>query len=241
MKTREIVHRSRIGSLLLFVIASGGLEVDLVSAQEVSRTLDRTYQFDERGDAKIEYSFQLGKAQWERWKAHYGDHPDMLLREINHDMAPAVIEDFALEKDDTHRRGVSRFKARAWAEYHGNGQFEIRVPKSMKLVTGSGSEWVFTETSTESTPDGYGILNITDRAKLPAKASEAHLVNGNDFDRLVYSLEVAPSKPKTLLYSGVALIVAAIAAAIASTRARRDDVPPSLPPRTETRPALPPS
>ena len=241
MRTGEIIYRSRIGSLLLFVIAFGGLEVGSVSAQEASRTLDETYQVDERGDAKIEFNFQLGRAQWNVWKAQYGDHPDMLLRMINHDMAAAVIEDFGLEKDDIRRHGVSRFKARALAEYRGNGQFAIRIPKNMKLVTGSGSEWFFTESSTERTPQGYGILNTTYRAKLPAKARDAHLVNGNDFNRLMYSLEVAPSKPKTLLYSGVALIVAAIAAAIASTRIPRGEVPPSLPSLTEDRSALPPS
>jgi hypothetical protein len=209
MKTRAIIYWSRIESLLLFVIALIGLKVDSVSAQEASRTLDNTYQLDERGDAEIAYHFQLSRAHWEQWKAQYGDHPDMLLRIVNHDMAAAVIEDFRLEKDDIHRRAISRFKARALAEYDGNQQFKIQVPKSMKLVTGAGSDWAFSETSTERTPDGYGIVNVTDRMKLPAKARNAHLVTGNDYDQLVYSLKVSRSKPKVLLYVGLLFLVAA--------------------------------
>ena len=212
MKTRAIIHWSRIGSLLLFVIALIGLKVDSVSAQEASRTLDNTYQFDERGDAEIANHFQLSRALWEQWKAQYGDHPDMLLRIVNHDMAAAVIEDFTLEKDDIHRRAVSRFKARALAEYDGNQQFKIQVPKSMKWVAGSGSDWVFSETSTEMTPDGgHGIVNVTDRMKLPAKARDAHFVTGSDYDHLIYSLKVSRSKPKLLLYVGLLLLVAAVA------------------------------
>ena len=168
------------------------------------------YQFDERGDARIEFNFQLGKAQWDMWKIRFGDHPDEMLRTINHDMAAAVIDDFALDKDNNHRRATARFKARALAQYHGNGQFEIPLPKMMKLVTGSGPDWAFTSSASEKTPQGSGLVDITYRARLPAKAHDAHIVNGNDFNRLAYTLEVAPSKPKSLLYAGVALVVAAI-------------------------------
>ncbi|HEX4706306.1 MAG TPA: hypothetical protein VH229_01105 [Candidatus Udaeobacter sp.] len=123
-----------------------------------------------------------------------------------------------LEKDDIHRRAASRFKARALAEYHRNGQFEIPVAKSMKLVTGAGSDWAFSETSTEMTPGGDAIVNITDRMKLPAKARNAHLVAGDEYDHLVYSLEVSRSKPKVLLYLALLLLVAAAMLGVLSFR-----------------------
>ena len=211
-------------------------------AQEASRTVEQVYQFDERGDARIEFNFQLGKAQWDMWKIRFGDHPDEMLRAINHDMAAAVIDDFALDKDDTHRRATARFKARALAQYHGNGQFEIPLPKMMKLVTGSGPDWAFTSSQSEKTPQGSGLVDITYRAKLPAKAHDSHIVNGNDFNRLAYTLEVTPSKPKTLLYAGVALVVAAIVLLIAANRiARTATVKTSLPPSPQPPGALPSS
>jgi hypothetical protein len=195
-------------------------------AQEASRTVEQIYQFDERGDAKIEFDFQLGKKPWEQWKAVYGEHPDMLLRITKHEMAAAVIEDFALEKDDVHRRAVSRFTARALAQYSGNGHFEIPLSRDMKLVAGSGLEWDFTSSSLE----GDGIVNVTYRGKLPAKAHDAHVVNGNDFNRLVYTLEVSPSKSKAPLVLGLLFLfgaggLGALSFLIKETRA----TPPPLP------------
>jgi hypothetical protein len=229
-------------SLISWLIV--GLAVPLLRAQEPSRTIEQIYQFDERGDAKVEIHFQLDRGSWEYWKSQYGDHPDMLLRMTKHDMAAAVIEDFGLDRDDVHRSAVSHFKARALAQYRGNGQFEIPIPKNMKLVTGSGADWAFTNSAAERTPGGGArIVNTTYRGRLPAKAQNAHIVSGNDFDRLSYTLEVNPSKPKTLLYGGVALIVAAIVLGLASGRtggATRAYA--SLPPSNERPPgALPPS
>jgi hypothetical protein len=223
--------------------AAFAFTVSLLYAQEPSRTIEQIYQFDERGDAKVEFHFQLDRGSWDYWKSEYGDHPDLLLRMTKHDMAAAVIEDFALEKDDVHRSAVSRFKARALAQYRGNGQFEIVVPKNMKLVTGSGTEWAFTNSAVERTAAGNRIVNTTYRAKLPAKAQNAHMVNGSDFDRLAYSLEVTPAKPKTLLFAGIILLLTAIVLGVVGFRASAGSrVSPPLPPATPatTPTALPP-
>jgi len=208
-----------------------GASIVTVRGQEASRTVDRTYEFDERGDAKIEFSFQLGASQWAQWKDQYGDHPDILLRNLKYQLAAAVIDDFALDKDEVHRRAVSRIKARALARYRSGGQFEVDVPKNMKLVAGSGLDWVFTNSALEN----GGIVNITDHAKLPAKARNAHLTTGSDFNELVYSLEVTPSRPKAWLELGIVLIIAgaaigAIASRVGTTTATRPSLPPALPP-----------
>jgi hypothetical protein len=194
--------------LRVWAIATAGLLIGAAGSllgQEASRTVERSYQFDARGDATIQFSFQLGAAPWAKWKEQYGDHPDILLRNVKYQLAAAVIEDFGLDKDDINRKAVAKFKARALARYLGDGQFQIDVPKNMKLVTGSGQEWVFTDSMLE---DG-GIVNITDRAKLPPNARDAHLTNGTDFDELVYTLDVSPAKPKALLYLGIVCLVAA--------------------------------
>jgi hypothetical protein len=213
------------GRLLLALVSFLGSAVAL-DGQEASRTLDRTYQFDERGNAKIEFSFQLSAAQWARWKDQYGDHPDLVLRNVKYELAAAVIDDFGLDKDEIHRHAVAKINARSLARYRGNGQFEIEVPKNMKLVAGSGLEWVFTNSALE---DG-GIVNITDRAKLPANARNAHLTTGDDFDRLVYSLDVSSSRPKTLLYLGILLLLAAVGLGGASMRTpQKSAAPPPSP------------
>jgi hypothetical protein len=236
MRSASIISGASLcKGLLAVAILLGGGAVTL-RAQEASRTVDQTFQFDERGDAKIEFNFQLSRLQWNRWKAQYGDHPDVLLRLTKYNMAAAAIDNFSLTKDDTQRSAVTRFTARALAQYRGNGQFEIPMPRNVKPVTGSGLDWVFTSSAPESNvSEGQSIVNTTIRAKLPAKAHDARMVYGNDSNRLVYSLEVSPSKPRTLLYSGVILIVAALVVAVRATRA--DETTSTKPPLDPSRPA----
>lgn len=235
-------QQNRFRALFALALLLGGSVAQLNGQdQEPARTEERVFLFDERGDAKVEYSYELDRVSWDRWKTQKGDHPDVMLRKIKDETPTAVIEDLALEKDDTHRRAVARWKARSFGHYRGNNQFDIQVGKRLKLVTGSGLEWVFTHADTEDTPKGgTRIVNITYRAKLPAKAQNAHMVNGNDSDRLVYSLAISPSRSKTLLYSGLLLILAAIALAVFADRAGRGTrYPPPLPPATGTPTALP--
>lgn len=217
---------SRVAALQIAIIAAICLSAGIAQAQEASRTLERIYQIDERGNAQIEYRFQLNAAQWAEWKDQYGDHPDMMLRNVKYQLAAAVIDDFSLEKDDVHRSAVSKIKARCLAQYHGNGQFTLQIPKNMKLVTGSGSEWVFTSSALEN----GGLVNITDRAKLPANAQNVHVTTGNDYDQLAYSLEVTPARPKALLALGLlffvgAALLGALSMRVTGTRA----TPPPLP------------
>lgn len=195
-----------------------------VGAQEM-RTLERIYQIDERGDAQIEFKFQLSAANWQRWKDQFGDHPDIMLRDVKHQLASSVIDEFSLTKDDVHRSATTKMKARALANYKGNGQFQVEVPKEMKMVANSGTECVFTSTEVE----GNGLINITDRAKLPTGARNVHLTTGNDFNQLVYSIDVSPSKSKAFLYLGILLLFAAIVLGALSFLGKGSSVPPPLP------------
>ena len=207
IRVRDLLRKpGRSIVLWAFAIAlCGGLSQTWLHAQEAGLAVDRTYDIDERGDAKIELSFQLSAKQWAQWKDQFGDHPDLLLRNVKYEMAAAVIDDFSLDKDEVHRNASAKIKARALARYRGDGQFEIQVPKTMKLVAGSGREWAFTQSQFGQ----GGLINITERAKLPANAQNAHLTTGNDYDQLAYSLDVSPSRPKTLLYLGILFLVAA--------------------------------
>lgn len=206
----SIAFYSRFGFLAIMLFTGAAIR-----GQEPSRTVEEICQFDERGDAKIEINFQLGAKKWAEWKRQYGDHPDIVLRNLKYQFAAAVFDDdFKLEKDEVHRRAVARVTARALASYQSGGQFEIDVVKNMKLVAGSGLEWFFTNTTLEED----GIVNMTDRFKLPAYAYNARLVTGNDYDQLVYSLRVSRSKPKLLLYFGILFLVGAAIMGVLSFR-----------------------
>jgi hypothetical protein len=204
----------------MILLSPGGAAV---RGQETTRTEEQIAEFDQRGDATIKVNSQLGASQWAQWKDKYGDHQDILFRDLQQYQLPtAVIEDFRVDKDDIHRRVGWGFKARALANYSGNAHFEIRMPKSMTSVTGSRSDWSFSEISTETTPDGgYGIVNTTHHIKLPAEALDVHLVTGNDYNQLVYSLKVSRWRPKLLLYLGLLLLVAAAVLGVLSFRPSR--------------------
>ena len=205
-----------------------------------TRTVDINYTFDERGDALVEVSFQHTAARWNQWKEAFGDHPDLLLRNLRYQFASAALEDFKFEKDDIHRRAVSKIKACALARYRGNGNFTIQVPKEMKLVSGSGTDWAFTATGmTEGE-----ILTRTVRAKLPAKALNPHYGPGGDFDELSYSMNIAPTRSPYLMAAGIFLLLLGVMAGAVSfvvgangpktttvTILKPTPVPPPVPPQ----------
>lgn len=177
-----------------------------------TRTVDLKYTFDERGDALLEISFHHTAARWNQWKEAYGDHPDMMLRNLRYQFASAALEDFAFERDDVHRSAVSKIKARALAHYRGNGEFVIDVPKEMKLVTGSGADWAFTSSGMT---DGE-IVSQTVHAKLPAKAANARYGPGGDFDQLTYFIDFTPARSPSMMGLGIVFLVLGAAFAIAS-------------------------
>jgi hypothetical protein len=182
-----------------------------------TRNIDETYVFDERGDATLDVSFQYSAAQWAQWKEQYGDHPDLLLRNLRYQFASSVIDDFSLDKDDVHRHAVAHLKGRAVARYQGGGDFLIDVPKNMKLVSGSGRDWIFTSSNLINGE----ILNQTIHAKLPPGAENAHVAPGGDFDELAYHVDLATPRPKGWLEAGIVFLVLAGALGFGSTRVKK--------------------
>jgi hypothetical protein len=227
----------RSGLLLLGTL----LATSFIRGDETpSRSIDETFTFDERGDARLEISFGFGAAQWQQWRELYGDHPDILLRDLRYQLASGVIEDFKLDKDDINRKAVCKLKVRALARYRNGGQFVIDIPKDLKMVTGSGTEWVFTKSSMS----GNAILNETQRAKLPAGAQNARLSEGGDYNELSYSVNLNPPRPKAKLAVGILLLVVGVALAmVPPDRAKGLLVhvhPPAPPAAPQTAAATPP-
>lgn len=203
-----IPFMNRLRRSLFLALAAGALFGSIGRAENgaPARTVNITYTFDRRGDAEIEISFQHDAQHWAAWKERYGDHPDLLLRDTRYSMASAVLDDFRFSKDDVQRTAVSKIKARALARYRGNGEFIIDVPKEMKLASGSGSEWVFT---TSSSMDGE-LVAQTLKGILPPKATNAHFTQGGDYNELIYDVDVVTHRPRRWLALGLLLIVAGV-------------------------------
>ncbi|MEP6672944.1 MAG: hypothetical protein ABJF10_27520 [Chthoniobacter sp.] len=196
----------------VYLVAFAALAGPLPAQELPTRTIEQTYTFDDRGDAVVETSSQFSAAEWVEWKERFGDHPDLLLRDLRYQYASAVVDDYSLEKDDVHRHATAKIKARALARYRSNGDFAIDVTKDLKLVTGSGSDWFFTSSAAMN-----GVLiNQTLKAKLPAKATRVAFTPGGDFNLLTYSIDVTPLRSKGSLIVGICLLLLGVGAAIAS-------------------------
>ena len=210
-------------------------------AESVSRTSNWLYNIDARGDAAVEVSFQHSASQWANWKEQYGNHQDIVLRDLRYSMATAVLDNFSMERDDAQRKALNKVRAKAFARYRNAGEFVIDVPKEMKLVTGANTDWIF------STANGLNgeIVSQTFHFKLPANAKNVHFGSGGDFDSLTYTLDLPASKPKGWLQTGLALAGSGAALGIISAFTRKKSglvvIPPPPPPSIPNPPTLPPS
>lgn len=148
-----------------------GFLILMVLAQE-SISQDILLRVDDQGDATIEIQFQLGAKSWIQWRNLYGDHPDLLRRDLIHRFSKLEISDITLNRDDMNRKATATLKARGEARYRGAGRFEIEIPGTWKKVTGPGRETVFS--SSEVVDQGV-ILQQTVKIVLPEKAMDVKL------------------------------------------------------------------
>ncbi len=123
------------------------LAMSAAARAQDSVTTEISNKVDERGDAQIEVQFQLSAKAWMNWKARFGDHPDMLRRDLMHQFSMFEVADYDLKTDNMNRKAVASIKARGAARYKGNGKFEIDLPGDWKKVTDTGREWHFSQTS----------------------------------------------------------------------------------------------
>lgn len=216
-------------------------------AESVSRTSNWVYNIDERGDAAVEVSFQHSASQWAQWKENYGNHPDIVLRDLRYSMATAVLDNFSMERDDAQRKALNKVRAKAFARYRNAGEFVVDVPKEMKLVTGSNTDWIF------NTANGVNgeIVSQTFHFKLPAGAKNVHFGSGGDFNNLTYTLDVtpvakpavAPARPKTWLNVGIAMLSTGVGLLVISLFTKKKNTLVALPdsaPTMQRPPSLPP-
>ncbi|HSI11695.1 MAG TPA: hypothetical protein VK961_06605 [Chthoniobacter sp.] len=201
--------------LLRFLIPVGLalLPICATAQQDVpTRTIEQTYTFDSRGDAVIETSSQFSASDWAEWKERYGDHPDLLLRDLRYQFASAMIDDLSMEKDEVHRKATTKIKARALARYKSNGEFSVDVTKDLNLITGSGRDWFFTS----SAPVNGVLITQKLKAVLPPRVNNAAFAKGGDMNLLNYSVDVRPWRSRKLLAAGAVLVLLGLLVAAVS-------------------------
>jgi hypothetical protein len=139
----------------------------------------------------------------------YGDHPDVLWRDLKQMFAKYALDKFDLQKNDIERTAVAEISAHAFTHVRSDGTRGIEIPKEFRFVSNNGREWIFDFTSQRS-PDAP-ILTQTSRIILPEEAKNARLDQpGTGSEQLVYDMAENFGFGRTLLGLGLLSIAGGI-------------------------------
>jgi hypothetical protein len=209
--------------LTLAALHGAGLAADTINTDVVANV-------DPFGDGTIALTFRLSAAQWENWRELYGDHPDLLWRDLKQRFAKYALDKFDLKRDDIDRTATANIAARALTTVRADGSRAIEMAKDARFVSSSGSEWIF-ESVAQASP--YSPIETeTTRIMLPTGAVNAHVETiGSEPEQLVYQLPEANSNNALFLYAGLLAIAAGVTFGIVGLifLMRPAQVPPTVP------------
>jgi hypothetical protein len=170
---------------------------------------DVVANLDPYGDGSMKMTFHLSASQWAIWKQQYGDHPDVLWRDLKQKFAKYALEKFDIQKNEVERTATADIEARAFTHVRGDGTRGIEIPKEFRLVSNSGREWVFDFTTQESPYSP--ILAQMSRVILPADATNAHIEQpGTGFQQLVYQMPDNSSGNALFLWAGISAMAGGV-------------------------------
>src|ERR1700730_12862940 len=193
------MKRPILGSVTLFLfflaIGSAGLATDTINQ-------DAVVKIDPYGDGSMKVIFHLSASRWGRWRQQYGDHPDVLWRDMKQKFAKAALDKFDLQRNDVDRTATANVQARALTPVRGDGSRGIEMLKDFRLVSNTPQEWIFEATS-QASPEAP-ILAQTFRVFLPPQAINAHLDSpGTSAQQLVYQMPESSGSNMVLLWAGI--------------------------------------
>jgi hypothetical protein len=223
------MKKSIFGLVLVFIASVAtsyvGLATDTVNQDAVIRV-------DPNGDGSMKVIFHLSASRWVAWRQEYGDHPDILWRNLKQKFAKAALDKFDLQRNDIDRTATADIEARALTRIRGDGSRGIEMQKEFRLVSNTPLEWVFEATS-QASPESP-ILAQTIRVILPPQASNARIDSPGPTDQqIVYQMPEGAASNGLLLWAGILAIGVGIALGIfglVSGLAASKQRPPPLPP-----------
>ena len=219
------------GLVLVFIASVAtsyvGLATDTVNQDAVIRV-------DPNGDGSMKVIFHLSASRWAAWRQEYGDHPDILWRNLKQRFAKAALDKFDLQRNDIDRTATADIDARALTKIRGDGSRGIEMQKEFRLVSNTPLEWVFEATS-QASPESP-ILAQTIRVILPPQAFNARIDSpGTTDQQIVYQMPEGAANNALLLGAGILAIGVGIGLGIfgfvsglAATKQRPPPLPPTL-------------
>ena len=200
------MKRPIVGSVMLF-LASVATSYVALATDTVNQDAD--IRVDPYGDGSMKVIFHLSASRWATWRQQYGDHPDVLWRDLKQKFAKAALDKFDLQRNDVDRTATANIEARALTSVRGDGSRGIDMMKEFRLVSNTPLEWVFEATS-QASPDAP-ILAQTFRVFLPSGAINAHIDSpGTSSQQLVYEMPEISGNNALLLWAGILAMGAGI-------------------------------
>src|SRR5579862_8203837 len=96
-------------------------------AQDVTNQIQEfTVKIDKLGDAQWEISTKMTQSQWEGFKqGPLVNDPSISKRDMERNMSTFVIENFQRDIDDMNRTVKMTCKVKAFAQYMGDGKWQL--------------------------------------------------------------------------------------------------------------------
>jgi len=171
--------------------------------------MDAIIHLDDHCDGTLEVKTHLDAPSWRVWELVYGNHPDLIFRNLKRQYAGSEIvkSSYHLDKDELNRVADARMQGRGVTLVQKDGSLAFSIPAPVALVSHTGHEWIFNL----NTPKIQETLHLF----LPEGETDARIQYADTAEqRLVYRLP-APRLPGILLIStiiagclGIALLAA---------------------------------
>ena len=197
-------------SLLLFVSACAFLSSTARAGETIN--MENTMTVNPDGDGTMTVRFRLSASQWWTWKQQYGDHPDVLYRNMRQTFARYALDRFEVQKDDVQRQSTVTMSFRGATRVRTDGTRAIEIPKDCRLLSHTDREWLFEEVQNSNGSNPYTtVLTITHRLQLPAEARNAQFMQGGTLAaQLVYDMPVPALRNSGFFWAGLALMAAGL-------------------------------
>lgn len=121
--------------LIIGLLYAAGLKAQ-VQEDPTEQVQEFDFKIDPLGDATLDVSTKMTQAQWENFKAGpLVNDPSISKRDMERSLSTYVIEDFKRDIDDMNRSVKISLKLRAFAQYNGNGKWELKLDAKNPQVT----------------------------------------------------------------------------------------------------------
>lgn len=119
------------------ILFAGNNSFAQVQAQDPTEQVQEfSFKIDRLGDARIEVSEKMTQMQWEGFKGGpLVNDPSISKRNMERAMSTYVIEDFKRDIDDMNRTVKMTLKAKAMAQYKGDGNWELKLDTKNPQIT----------------------------------------------------------------------------------------------------------